>query len=145
MKAGRRIFYLILVLAIAVSGCAKEAPQSEEEIVLLDPVNISSGWEMAARRNLYDVKVYSATVIPYTEEYSFPQSVILDRWCAYPGESVKKNGALAYADNSSLEERIEAMEEQIQKTEESFEEYKKQTLESLKEPEEELKRLEQIL
>ena len=57
MRNGRRIICLILVLATALCGCGPEASDEGEEIVLLDPVGDSSGWEAAARRNLYDADV----------------------------------------------------------------------------------------
>ncbi len=45
MRNGRRIICLILVLATALCGCGPEASDEGEEIVLLDPVGDSSGWE----------------------------------------------------------------------------------------------------
>ena len=135
MRSNRRIVCLILILAMAVWGCGGEAPSgSAEEIVLLDPVDDPGGWETAARRNLYDAKIYSATVFPYTEEYSFGVNTVFDRFGAYPGESVKKGGILAYGDSSALEESIREKEEQILRMEEEFEEYRRETEESLEEP-----------
>lgn len=146
MRNSRRIVCLILILAMGVWGCGGEAPSGpEEEIVLLDPVDDPAGWEAAARRNLYDAEVYSATVFPYTEEYSFSAGTVFDRFGAYPGESVNKGGVLAYGDGSALEEAIRKKEEQILQMEEEFEEYRKETEESLAEPAQEARRLGDIV
>ena len=139
MKKVRRFVCLICILSIMLPGCGMEesgagAASAGEDIPLLDPVNDSQAWEPAARRTLYDAKVYSATVFPYTEEYSFPKDVILDRFAAYPGEAVKKGSVLAYADNSKLEEEIGKKEEQILQMEEAFEEYRQEIVEALYEP-----------
>lgn len=142
MRHGRRIICLILVLAMTAWGCGRQEPSGEEEeIVLLDPLDDSQGWEAAARRNLYDANVYPAAVFPYTEEYSFGMDVVFDRYGAYPGESVKKGSALAYGDGGALEEAIRKKEEQILEMEEEFEEYRRETEEALYEPELEAERL----
>ncbi len=142
MRSSRRIVCLIFILAMGVWGCGEKASLGpEEEIALLDPVDDPAGWEAAARRNLYDAKVYSATVFPYTEEYSFSAGTVFDRFGAYPGESVKKGSVLAYGDGSALEEAIRKKEEQILQMEEEFEEYRRETEEALAEPAEEAKRL----
>ncbi|MDE7354497.1 MAG: hypothetical protein K2O06_15815 [Acetatifactor sp.] len=129
---------MICILTMMLSGCGMEeagaGSAQAEDIPLLDPVNDSQAWEAAVRRTLYDAKVYSATVFPYTEEYSFPKDVILDRFAAYPGETVKKGSVLAYADNSALEEDIKKKEEQILQMEEAFEEYRREAVEALYEP-----------
>lgn len=134
MRNGRRIICLILVLATALCGCGPEASDEGEEIVLLDPVGDSSGWEAAARRNLYDADVYSATVYPYTQEYSFGAGVVFHSFGAYPGERVKKGGTLALGDSSALKEAIGEKEEQILRMEEEFQEYREETLEAMEEP-----------
>ena len=131
MRNGRRIICLILVLATALCGCGPEASDEGEEIVLLDPVGDSSGWEAASRRNLYDADVYSATVYPYTQEYSFGAGVVFHSFGAYPGERVKKGGTLALGDSSALKEAIGEKEEQILRMEEEFQEYREETLEAM--------------
>lgn len=146
MKNSRRIVYLILILAMFISGCGSLETSGENgKIALLEPVNDSSDWEVAAYRNLYDTKIYPATVYPYTEEYSFKKNVTFDHFCVYPGESVKRNAVLAYADDSELEKRIKDKEEQIREMEEQFLEYKKETEESLYESQSDVDRLKGIV
>lgn len=70
---GRRLLGLAMTafLMTAMTGCG-EAPQQAavtEEVKLLEPVGLSGSGEAAAYRNLYDAQVYSATVVPYVEEY----------------------------------------------------------------------------
>ena len=134
MRNSRRIICLMLIMTMWVWGCGVREVPEQDEIVLLDPVDDPAGWEAAARRNLYDAEVYSATVFPYTEEYSFSTGTVFDHFGAYPGESVKKGRALAYGDGGALEEAIQKKEEQILQMEEEFQEYKKETEESLEEP-----------
>lgn len=129
---------MLLITAVTMSGCgeaAAPASSPETEIALLEPVNDAVIWEAAARRTLYDAKVYSAGVFPEVREYSFEKDGSLDRLTAFPGESVKKGSVLAYADLSLLKDSIEKKEKEIQAMEESYEEYRKATEESLVDPE----------
>lgn len=89
---GRSILGLILAFSLTASlwGCG-EAPRQETaagEVALLEPVGLTSSGEAAARRNLYDASIYSATVVPYVEEYAFEEDVMLDGFRAFPGEAV---------------------------------------------------------
>lgn len=86
---GRSILGLILAFSLTASlwGCG-EAPRQETaagEVALLEPVGLTSSGEAAARRNLYDASIYSATVVPYVEEYAFEEDVMLDGFRAFPG------------------------------------------------------------
>lgn len=140
MRNSRRIISAIMpwIMAITMSGCGEAPmPETEKEIVLLEPVNDSSAWEEAACRTLYDAKVYAATVFPATEEYTFGKDVVLDRFTVYPGESVREGSVLAYADNSALEESIRKKEEQILEMEETFAEYLEESKEAICELEQE--------
>lgn len=146
MRIIRKFFCLMLILSVGISGCgSEEALKEEEEIALLEPLDSSEGWEAAARRNLYDAEIYSATVFPYTEEYSFGKDVVLEKFLAFPGEGVKKGDVLACADNSALEKEIEKKEEQILEMEEEFQSYKKETEEALLDPRARLERLEGVV
>lgn len=148
MRNSRQIASAIMpwIMAITISGCCEApAPVTEKEIVLLEPVNDTSAWEEAACRTLYNAKVYAATVFPATEEYSFGQDVVLDRFTVYPGESVRKGSVLAYADTGALEESIRKKEEQILEMEETFAEYLEESKEAIYEQEKEVEYLRTIL
>lgn len=146
MMIGRKIVCLLLIAAVAVSGCgSEEAPMEEDEIVLLEPLDTPERWEAAARRSLYDAKVYSAAVYPYTEEYAFEDDVVFDRFCAYPGERVERRDVLAKADSSELEEEIEKKQEQILEMEEEFREYREEMEEALYESRLKAEHLEEIV
>lgn len=148
MRNSRQIAFAIMpwIMAITISGCCEApAPVTENEIVLLEPVNDTSAWEEAACRTLYNAKVYAATVFPATEEYSFGKDVVFDRFTVYPGESVRKGSVLAYADTSALEESIRKKEEQILEMEETFAEYLEEAKEAIYEQEQEVEYLRTIV
>lgn len=145
----RKLISLIIVfcLTAGMTGCGQEQVQESaaESITLLDPVGLAGNGEEAAFRNLYDAKVYSATVVPYVEEYCFEEDITLEEFHAFPGETVKKGEILAASSTENLDKQIENLQEQIQKMEEDFAEYEKETKENLTEPQEEVKRLESIV
>ena len=146
MRIIRKFACLMLILSVGISGCgSEEVLKEEEEIALLEPLDSSEGWEAAACRNLYDAEVYSSTVLPYTEEYSFGKDVVLDKFLAFPGESVERGEILACADNSALEKEIEKKEEQMLEMEEEFQSYKKETEEALYDKQIRLERLEGVV
>ena len=144
---------LALTISLFFTGCGimqtsagPDAAENENPAVTLhDPEEPADSWEAAAYRNLYDAQVYSAAVFPETKEYYFDMDIVLDQFAAYPGKTVRKGEALAYADRESLETSIERMEEQIQSMEEEYHKYKEKIEESLVEPEEEVKRLKEIV
>lgn len=146
---GRRLLGLAMTvfLAAAMTGCG-EAPRQAavtEEIKLLEPVGLTGSGEAAAYRNLYDAEVYSATVVPYVEEYGFEEDAVLDRICAFPGEAVSRGEALAYSSTENLDKQIEELQKQIEDMEKEFAEYELQVREDLAEPQNEVKRLEEIV
>lgn len=148
-KTNRGFLCLFLTaLTIFLSGCGRtEAVQSNpaETETLLEPVGAAAEYEEAAYRDLYQAKVYSAAVFPRVEEYTFQEAVTFSGFAAYPGEKVKKGGALAYADTSLLETQIETMEENLRAMEEDFAEYREVTQEAIEKPADELQNLKYIV
>lgn len=135
----RKIIISLLLsasLVLSFTGCGKEeAKQSAgENVELIEPVNVTVNFEEAQYRNLYDAKVYSATVVPYVEEYSSEDGMVFHHYGAYPGEAVAKDSTLIHSDPEAIDKKIEDMEKQIQNMEEEFEEYKADVADSLKEP-----------
>lgn len=146
---GRRLWGLVMTvfLTAAMTGCG-EVPQQAaitEEVELLEPVGLTGSGEAAAYRNLYDAEVYSATVVPYVEEYGFEEDVVLDRFCAFPGEAVSRGETLVYSSTETLDKQIEELQKQIKDMELEFAEYELQIKEDLAEPQEEVKRLSEIV
>ncbi len=137
MKRKRIISLLLnisLILFLAGCGKGKAVQSAGENIELLEPVNVAASYEEAEYRNLYDAKVYSATVVPYIEEYSSEDGMTFYDYGAYPGEEVSKDSVLIHSDPEAIDKQIEDMEKQIKNMEETFEEYKTSVAESLVEP-----------
>ncbi len=146
---GRSILGLILAFSLTASlwGCG-EAPRQETaagEVALLEPVGLTSSGEAAARRNLYDASIYSATVVPYVEEYAFEEDVMLDGFRAFPGEAVAGGQVLAASNTEDLDKQIEEQQERIENMEKEFVEYELQMQEDLEKPQEEVKGLRGIV
>jgi len=109
--------------AMVLGGCGKqeEIPVNNSEgIELLEPVGTTAAYEEVAYRNIYKSRVYSATVFPYTVEYSFGVSGDVETINKMPGEEVKKKTTLAKLNMDSLEKQIEAKEEYIADMEENY-------------------------
>lgn len=145
----RRSLCLILALCLAavMTGCGGEQGQEStaEAVTLLEPVGLAGSGEAAACRNLYDAVVYSATVVPYVEEYAFTEDIVLEEFRAFPGEAVEKGEVLAVSDTEKLDQQIIDLQEQIQRMEEEFAEYQAEVRENLAEPQEKVKQLQSIV
>lgn len=141
---------MIFSLAAGLAGCG-ETPGQEAaagnygEVELLEPVGLTANGEAAQYRNLYDAKVYSATVVPHVEEYAFEENVVLDNLQAFPGEAVSKGEVLVSSSTAELDRQIEQQQERIEQMEKEFAEYEAQVRENLAEPQEEVKRLKTIV
>lgn len=123
--AKKGITAVFLCLACVFSGCTPAEKEAvSNEIELLDPVNTVAEYEVAAYRNLYDVDIFSASVLPYVEEYSFAGDTTFAGYGALPGEQVEKNDTLVYSDSEDMDERIRSMEEQLEKMDEDYLTYK---------------------
>lgn len=114
-----------LCLTCIFSGCAEAGKETvSEKIELIDPVNTGAEYEVAAYRNLYDVEIYSASVLPYVVEYAFAGDEKFAGYGALPGEYVEENETLVYSDSESVDDRIEAMEERLEAMDEEYLNYK---------------------
>lgn len=149
---GKRLFVLIMIFSLAagIPGCGGASGQENvaetvAEVELLDPVGLTGSGEAAEYRNLYDAEVYSATVVPYVEEYGFEESVVLDHFLAFPGEAVGKGEVLAASSTTDLDRQIKEQQERIEEMAKEFAEYEAQVREDLAEPQEEVKRLKTIV
>ena len=111
-KNGRQIIAVLMAGIMAtLSGCGNSASEeASASIELLEPVNAASNTELAAYRDFYDYKVVAGTVYPYVQEYSFDQGVVLTAYENAPGETVEKGSVLVKADDTSVQQQINAME-----------------------------------
>ena len=117
------IFTCMLVSLISCS--MNQGPKNQpEKIDLLEPVNIQMNTEKAAYRNLYNTKVYSATVVPVTEEYAFDYGTNIEELLYYPGTKVEKDDILVISDSEKLDNDIKALEEKIAAMDDEMKQYK---------------------
>lgn len=114
-------------LSVNMWGCAKSTntqSATEENIELVEPANSAVTVEKAAYRNLYDVKTTAATVMPYIEEYATEEyGMVLDHFCAFPGQEVTAGQVLCYFDTENIDNQIKDMQQRIADLDESHEEY----------------------
>lgn len=120
------------LLAVSLAGCGEGKETSPGDAVeLLEPAGVGEAYEAAARRNLYDAKVYGGMVCPYTEEYSLENAGLFDSYVALPGDRVKKGQVLIRTNTEELSERIENQEKQLAENEKNHQEYLKEMNEIL--------------
>lgn len=135
MKKKKLIQLLVLCSLIgSIAGCGSTPVQDVSgsgQIVLLDPVNAASTTEAAAYRNLYDATIYSAYVIPYTEEYSFDKDISFEKYGAFPGETVSTGQSLLYSNTESVDAQIESLTERLSSMKESLDAYELETREQV--------------
>lgn len=118
MKIWKKTVIFLTVFSLFGTSCGSNEIQEEENsIELLEPIGVSGGYEIAAFRNIYDAKTYSAIVFPETNEYAFGENSVFSQYASYPGESVKKGSALIQTYTTSLEEQIKTSQELIAKME----------------------------
>lgn len=130
-----RILAVVSALVCIMVGCGSTVDSTtENNIQLVDPVGTAVSYETATLRNLYDSQVYSASVCPYVEEYSFEDWQLFSHYNAFPGESVTRGTALLSASTEDIDKEIENLKEQIEDEEEDFQEYLIDTEEDLEEP-----------
>lgn len=146
-KISKRIICLSLSLfLIPFTGCGNQTAETvTEKVELVDPVGVALNYEEAALRTLYDAKVYSALVCPYTEEYELEDGMTFQAFDALPGETVGTNAPLLHSDTSNVDKQIEDMEKSIQDMDEAYQEFVADNKEALVKPTENHKHYEEII
>lgn len=125
----------LMCMAVMCTGCGQETTSGQPgDIELIEPVGAALHYEAAARKNLYDAKVYSAVVCPHVEEYALQSSCVFDAYDSFPGQEVKKGAALLHADTDDIEKQIEELEKSIAAAKEGYQEYVTDTNEALINP-----------
>ena len=127
---------LAALMAFSLVGCEQEVQETTNvnNIELIDPVNVASNVEKAAYRNMYDSKLYAATVYPTITEYSFSKDIKTDGSGVALGDTVKKGTALIYGSTEDLDKQIEEMEKRIADMDESMVEATEDFQENMKQP-----------
>lgn len=119
-------------LLLSGTGCGEAVPEElPEDVALLEPVDVPDIYETAALRNLYQIKSYAGNVCPYVEEYSFESGQSFAAYVAYPGEQVRRGGALVNTNTEGIDGEIERLEKSIAEADEAFQEYRTETGEKL--------------
>lgn len=144
MKKGYISLVLMSVL-IAISGCGVQEEAITEEIELLEPISAIYITEPAAYRSLYDADTYSSNVLPLIKEYAFEEGGEVEKFAAFPGETVKAGDTLVYRNIEKLDEEIESLEEKLADMEKAQLEYWSEVTEELVEPKGEVERLADIV
>lgn len=113
----KRVGCICLIGCVLASlvGCSsgQEANGKEGQIELLEPVNAEQNTEQVIRRDLYDTEIYSAVVVPLTEEYAYEDSVTIEQTLVYPGTEVSKGDVLFVANTDSLDNQLKSLEDTI--------------------------------
>ena len=130
-------------MLVSLTSCSmNQGPMSQPgKVDLLEPVNIQMNTEKAAYRNLYNAKVYSATVVPVTEEYAFEYSTNIEEILHYPGSKVEKDDILVISNSEKLDNDMKALEEKISAMDDEMKQYKAIYEESREIASEEVKQL----
>ena len=137
---------LSAMLVFSLCSCGQtEVETTGKNIELLEPVNVTTNVELAARRTLYDSEIYAATVYPTITEYSFNKQMEVEGKGAFWGESVSKGETLVYGSTEKIDEQIEQMQERIDEMDKAMTKTQEKMSENLAEPKEELKRMKSIL
>ena len=124
---------LLVGLMVLESGCGQEQEAYIENVELLEPVGVAVSYETAARRNLYDVQVFSGLVCPYVEEYELEDAGVFAAYDAYPGDTVRRGSTLLHANTENIDKQIENQEKSIADMEESYREFLEENEKSLQE------------
>lgn len=146
MKRNKWIAVCLTLSLLALSACGSTETVADEVIELKEPVDGEVGWitEKAIRRNIYMASVFSASVYPEVEEYSYEIRQSFDTYGAMLGDTVEAGDALLKADTESLDTQIENLEERLATLKEDYEEYKVDVLEVIAEKERGLEYYEEI-
>ena len=106
----------LVLVSLLLSGC-KQNNQVVKQPELLEPVNVSEKYEQVTYRDVYSLKTYKASVVPYIEDLYFEMDDVFDQYHVTIGDEVKKGQKLA-----SLSD--EKYEEELQQYKESYEQVK---------------------
>lgn len=105
------ILALALLTALLLGGCAKESAKEAPE--LMEPVGVDLDFAEATYRDLYTLKQYAYSVVPYVEELFFTVDGTVETVDAYLGARVQAGDALITLDESDLLDQQDDLNERI--------------------------------
>lgn len=114
----------LLILTMSLSGCGQTAATADHgDVALIEPEGIALNYEEADYRSLYDAKIVSGMVYPYTELFEADHWMQFQGYGALAGTEVKKGDALILTNTEGIEERIKNQKEAIAQMQEAYNEY----------------------
>lgn len=85
----------------------------DSEIELLDPVGVSTNYDVASIRDIVSAKVYSCVCTPSITEFEYTSDTPFGKYGKLPGEEVNAGDVLIYGSLDDIEEQIEDLEEEM--------------------------------
>ncbi len=123
-KALVKLTTSLLITSLLLTGCGGENVPAEQP-ELLTPINVVDKTEKVTYRDIYDLIAYQASVIPYTEEISFEQDGVFDKYYVEVGEHVKKGQKLASQSNEAYEMELEELQNSYDLIQKSYNDAKR--------------------
>ena len=116
MKMKRKIAGLLIlcILTTLFTGCGNTAATIDgRSIELLEATNTMANYELALRRDIYDVDVFSAAVYPKTQEYGYDKETQFYDVFKFPGDTVSVGDELIRSDCWEIENEHYELGEQL--------------------------------
>lgn len=139
-----RLYYIWVLLVSfvinGVCGCAGTQQESvqvtgieelEKEIELLDPVGVSTNYDVAGYRDIYNAEVYSCVCCPAVTEFAYSTEVPFAEYGKLPGEEIAAGEVLVYGDTVNLDEEYHLLMEEMEDKAEDYEDEMSDLLEDL--------------
>ncbi len=96
---------------------AEKQPASAQDdisdIELLEPVGVTTNYDVAQFRNIYKAQVFSCVVSPAVTEFEYTTDAPFEKYEKMPGEEVASGDNLVSGDTSKLNEEYEQLAEDI--------------------------------
>lgn len=116
MKMKRKIAGLLIlnVISMLFTGCGSSTAVIDgRNIELLEATNTMANYELAIRRDIYDVDVLPAVVYPKTREYGYDKETEFYDVFKFPGDTVSVGDELIRSDCWEIETEHYELEEQL--------------------------------
>lgn len=109
----RKPIILILLLCLGsfiLAGCSKAVIIAP---TLQDPVQVKLDTEIVTKKTIYDIDLYDASVIPYTEGIFFNNECVLGEIMVGVGDKVTKGQTLLTLDRAGITKEYSSLKEEI--------------------------------